>query len=95
MVKAVVIKLIPLRVEDAPNSAIPDMKAIVPEFGPWAVPKPARVEYGGYMTQVMSADSPDQTPVKISGAAATNNQKPSALILGNARSCAPICNGKM
>ena len=95
IVKVVVTKFTPDSVEDAPSRAIPDMKAIVPGLGPCSVPRPAKLEYGGYITQVMSAASPLQTPVKISGAAATIIQNPRALILGNARSLAPICNGKM
>ena len=93
MVNVVVTKLTPDSVDDAPNNAIPAMKAIVPGFGPPACP--VRLEYGGYITQVMSAASPLHIPVKIRGAAATIIQNPSALILGNARSLAPICSGKM
>ena len=89
MVKAVVTKFTPLKVEDAPSRTIPAMNAVAPAFGPFS-PIPARLEYGGYITQVISADSPLNMPVKSRGAAATSNHKPSALIRGNARSFAPI-----
>ena len=93
IVKVVVTKLTPDNVDDAPSSAIPEINAMVPGFGPFACPD--KLEYGGYITHVISAASPLHTPVKIRGAAATIIQNPSAFILGNARSFAPICSGRM
>jgi len=93
-VKTVVMKFTPDRVDDAPSMTIPPMKAVVPGLLPKS-PKLFREEYGGYITQVMSAASPDQTPVKISGVEKTRIHRPRALILGNARSYAPICRGRI
>jgi hypothetical protein len=68
IVNTVVMKLTPLRVEDAPSMAIPEMKAVVPILEPYCdidSPRAPAVsdEYGGYITQVISAASPVQIPV--------------------------------
>ena len=68
MVNTVVMKLTPPSVDDAPSMNIPDKNAVVPRFDPyWDRPSPrlasVNEEYGGYITQVMSAASPDHIPV--------------------------------
>ena len=68
IVNTVVIKLTPLRVEEAPSIAIPEMKAVVPILDPYCdIDSPrapaVKEEYGGYITHVISAASPDQIPV--------------------------------
>ena len=68
MVNTVVMKLTPPSVEEAPSMNIPDRNAVVPKLAPYCdnpSPRLASVkdEYGGYITQVMSAASPVKIPV--------------------------------
>ena len=62
MVNTVVMKFTPLRVLEAPSMTMPAMNAVVPGLLPYS-PNSFSEEYGGYITQVMSAPSPVQMPV--------------------------------
>ena len=87
MTAIVVRKLIPVSVDDATSIICPATHIVTPECAP------ALTTYGAYPVQPVSAPWPEKTPVKMSKAANGCSQNERALILGRARSGAPICSG--
>ncbi len=85
MVRKVVMKLTPDRVDEAPNITIPAINNVVPGLADIS-PPPDDVEYGGYMTQVISPVCPLKMPANNKIAAPGSIQKARALTRGKARS---------